>query len=119
MQTGLGAGSAMATPVTSLVAFALGCRVVALMSGAFVCLVLPGLAVALTPTLLGATLFAFGAALGTLDVAINVQAVIVKRDSGGSLMSGFHGLFSVAGFIGAGLMAFEVMGWFESCRMTR
>jgi fucose permease len=36
---------------------------------------------------------------------MNVQAVIVERESGGSLMSGFHGLFSVGGFIGAGLMA--------------
>ncbi|USX26558.1 MFS transporter [Oxalobacteraceae bacterium OTU3CINTB1] len=101
----LGAGSLMAMPVTGLLASRFGCRVVVLVSGAFVCLVLPGLAVAPTPMLLGATLFAFGAALGTLDVAMNVQAVIVERESGGSLMSGFHGLFSVGGFIGAGLMA--------------
>jgi fucose permease len=101
----LGAGSLMAMPVTGLLASRFGCRIVVLVSGAFVCLVLPGLAVAPTPMLLGATLFAFGAALGTLDVAMNVQAVIVERESGGSLMSGFHGLFSVGGFIGAGLMA--------------
>lgn len=101
----LGAGSLMAMPVTGMLASRFGCRVVVLASGAFVCLVLPGLAIAPTPMLLGATLFAFGAALGTLDVAMNVQAVIVERESGGSLMSGFHGLFSVGGFIGAGLMA--------------
>ena len=101
----LGAGSLMAMPVTGMLASRFGCRVVVLVSGAFVCLVLPALAVAPTPMLLGATLFAFGAALGTLDVAMNVQAVIVERESGGALMSGFHGLFSVGGFIGAGLMA--------------
>jgi len=101
----LGAGSLMAMPVTGLLASRFGCRIVVLASGAFVCLVLPGLAMAPTPMLLGATLFAFGAALGTLDVAMNVQAVIVERESGGALMSGFHGLFSVGGFIGAGLMA--------------
>jgi len=101
----LGAGSLMAMPVTGMLASRFGCRVVVLVSGAFVCLVLPGLAIAPTPMLLGATLFAFGAALGTLDVAMNVQAVIVERESGGALMSGFHGLFSVGGFIGAGLMA--------------
>ena len=101
----LGAGSLMAMPVTGLLASRFGCRVVVLVSGAFVCVVLPGLAMAPTPMLLGATLFAFGAALGTLDVAMNVQAVIVERESGGALMSGFHGLFSVGGFIGAGLMA--------------
>jgi fucose permease len=101
----LGAGSLMAMPVTGLLASRFGCRVVVLVSGAFVCMVLPGLAIAPTPMLLGATLFTFGAALGTLDVAMNVQAVIVERESGGALMSGFHGLFSVGGFIGAGLMA--------------
>ena len=101
----LGAGSLMAMPVTGMLASRFGCRPVVLASGAFVCLVLPGLAFAPTPLLLGATLFAFGAALGTLDVAMNVQAVIVERESGGALMSGFHGLFSVGGFIGAGLMA--------------
>ena len=101
----LGAGSLMAMPVTGLLASRFGCRLVVLVSGACVCLVLPGLALAPTPMLLGATLFAFGAALGTLDVAMNVQAVIVERESGGALMSGFHGLFSVGGFIGAGLMA--------------
>lgn len=101
----LGAGSLMAMPVTGLLASRFGCRIVVLVSGTFVCLVLPGLAMAPTPMLLGATLFAFGAALGTLDVAMNVQAVIVERESGGALMSGFHGLFSVGGFIGAGLMA--------------
>jgi predicted MFS family arabinose efflux permease len=55
--------------------------------------------------LLGLSVFAFGAALGTLDVAMNIQAVIVERESGGALMSGFHGLFSVGGFVGAGSMA--------------
>jgi fucose permease len=84
---------------------ALGCRLVVLLSGAFTCLFVPGLAFADTALLLGATLFAVGASIGTLDVAMNVQAVIVERESGGSLMSGFHGLFSVGGFIGAGLMA--------------
>jgi MFS family permease len=101
----LGAGSLLAMPVTGVLAARFGCRLVVLASGALVCLVLPGLAFAPTPLLLGCTLFAFGAAIGTLDVAMNVQAVIVERESGGSLMSGFHGLFSVGGFIGAGLMA--------------
>jgi MFS family permease len=106
----LGAGSLMAMPVTGLLTSRYGCRLVVLISGAFTCLLLPGLAYAPTPALLGATLFAVGAAIGTLDVSMNVQAVIVERESGGSLMSGFHGLFSVGGFIGAGLMALMLWG---------
>ncbi|MRX08417.1 MFS transporter [Pseudoduganella sp. FT25W] len=101
----LGGGSLVAMPVTGLLTSRYGCRLVVLISGAFTCLFVPFLAYASTPLLLGATLFAVGASIGTLDVAMNVQAVIVERASGGSLMSGFHGLFSVGGFIGAGLMA--------------
>src|SRR5476649_2806378 len=71
---------------------------------------LPGLACAPSAALLAVNLFLFGAAIGTLDVAMNVQAVIVERDSGGALMSGFHGLFSVGGFVGAGSMALMLWG---------
>jgi hypothetical protein len=46
----------------------------------------------------------FGAAIGTLDVSMNIQAVIIEKKHGSPLMSGFHGLFSVGGFIGAGGM---------------
>lgn len=101
----LGAGSLMAMPAIGLLTSRCGCRLVMLVAGVCLCLVLPMLALAPTPLWLGVTLFAFGAALGALDVAMNVQAVIVERESGGSLMSGFHGLFSVGGFAGAGLMA--------------
>jgi predicted MFS family arabinose efflux permease len=101
----LGAGSLLAMPVTGMLSARLGCRPVMLWSGALACLVLPCLSLASTPWQLGITLFLFGAAIGTLDVAMNVQAVIVEKASGGSLMSGFHGLFSVGGFLGAGGMS--------------
>ncbi|MET0266683.1 MAG: MFS transporter [Duganella sp.] len=101
----LGAGSLMAMPAIGLLTSRCGCRLVMLVAGVCLCLVLPMLALAPTPLWLGVALFVFGAALGALDVAMNVQAVIVERESGGALMSGFHGLFSVGGFAGAGLMA--------------
>jgi fucose permease len=53
------------------------------------------------PTLACALLM-LGAGIGTLDVAMNIQAVIVEKASGRSLMSGFHGLYSVGGIAGAG-----------------
>ncbi|KQQ47533.1 MFS transporter [Duganella sp. Leaf126] len=106
----LGAGSLMAMPAIGLLTSRFGCRIVMLVSGLCVCLIMPALAFAPTPLTLGATLFGFGASLGALDVSMNVQAVIVERESGGRLMSGFHGLFSVGGFVGAGLMA--AMLWF-------
>ncbi|NYS35630.1 MFS transporter, partial [Streptococcus danieliae] len=44
-------------------------------------------------------------AMGTFDVAINIQAVIIEKANGGAMMSGFHALFSVGGFAGAACMA--------------
>jgi predicted MFS family arabinose efflux permease len=101
----LGIGSLAAMPLTGLLASRFGCRPVILISGAAGCLVLPLLALAPTPLLQGLALLVFGAAIGALDVAMNIQAVIVEKEQGGALMSGFHGLFSVGGFAGAGGMA--------------
>ncbi len=47
-------------------------------------------------------LFFFGAGIGALDCTMNIQAIIVERDSGRTMMSGFHGLFSLGGVAGAG-----------------
>ncbi|MTW11629.1 MFS transporter [Pseudoduganella eburnea] len=101
----LGLGSLAAMPVTGALAARFGCRKVILWSALVVCLALPGLALAPTPPMLGVILFIFGAAIGTMDVAMNVQAVMVEKASGGALMSGFHGMFSLGGFAGAGSMA--------------
>jgi predicted MFS family arabinose efflux permease len=101
----LGIGSLIAMPVTGVLAARFGCRPVILWAGALTCLALPALSIAPTPLLLAVTLFLFGAAIGTLDVAMNIQAVVIEKNQGGALMSGFHGLFSVGGFVGAGGMA--------------
>lgn len=54
------------------------------------------------------SLFAFGLVHGTLDVAMNANAVEVERAMGRPLMSSFHAVFSIGGFAGAavgGLLA--------------
>jgi MFS family permease len=101
----LGVGSLLAMPVTGMLASRFGCRPVILSAGVIACLVLPMLSILASPLLQAATLAVFGAAIGTLDVAMNIQAVIVEKAQGGALMSGFHGHFSVGGFIGAGGMS--------------
>jgi MFS family permease len=100
----LGMGSIVAMPTTGMLASRFGCRIIILSSGGIACLVLPFLAMASSPFLIASALFVFGAAIGTLDVSMNIQAVMVEKTHGGALMSGFHGLFSVGGFIGAGGM---------------
>jgi predicted MFS family arabinose efflux permease len=101
----LGFGSIVAMPITGMLASRFGCRPVIMLSGLLACVVLPLLAIAPNPLLLAIAVFLFGAALGTLDVSMNVQAVIVERDSGTALMSGFHALYSLGGIAGAGGMA--------------
>ena len=44
----------------------------------------------------------FGAGIGSFDCVMNIQAILVERASGRSMMSGFHGLFSLGGLAGAG-----------------
>ena len=43
----------------------------------------------------------FGAAGGTLDVAMNAQGVVVQERYGRSIMSGLHGVWSLGGLTGA------------------
>lgn len=100
----LGIGSLLAMPVTGMLAARYGCRRVVMLSGLGCCAVFPFLAMAPNASWLALTLFLFGASIGTLDVAMNIQAVIIEKDHGGALMSGFHGMFSVGGIAGAGGM---------------
>ncbi len=98
----LGVGSVIAMPIAGLLALRLGSRPLILSSAIVMALALPVLAFPVGPVLLAAGLFAFGASLGSLDVAMNVHAVQVESASGRPLMSGFHGLYSAGGFAGAG-----------------
>ena len=101
----LGVGSLIAMPIAGKLTSRFGCRLVILSSGVIASLVLPFLAIAPIPLLLAIALLLFGAAIGTLDVSMNIQAVMIEKKQGVPLMSGFHGLYSVGCFIGAGGMA--------------
>ena len=87
------------TDVRSSAGITLGAGVTGCWLG--VSVALPLLAVASTPLTLGLALFVFGGALGSLDVAMNIHAVEVEKAAKKPLMSGFHGLYSVGGFIGS------------------
>jgi predicted MFS family arabinose efflux permease len=64
-------------------------------------LVLP--AIAFDLPVLAVCLFAFGAVHGTLNVAMNVNAVEVQRAWGGPIISSCHAVYSAGGFLGAGI----------------
>jgi MFS family permease len=101
----LGIGSIVTMPFSGAFVARFGCRRVIIVAALVVAAALPLLATASAFALLVVTLMIFGGGIGTLDVAMNVQAIIVERASGRSMMSGFHGLFSLGGIAGAGGMA--------------
>lgn len=96
-----GAGALAAMPLAGLAAHHLGTRTITLAGGLLFCLALPLLALAPGVASLAAALAMFGAALGTVDIAMNAQAVVVERASTRPLMSGFHGMYSLGGLLGA------------------
>lgn len=97
----LGVGSIIAMPVAGALAARFGCRRVLTVGTLLIALSLPLLATVSGMAALVATLFVFGAGLGAVDSTANLQAVIVERASGKTMMSGFHGLFSLGGILGA------------------
>ncbi|QGA51148.1 MFS transporter [Pseudomonas brassicacearum] len=97
----LGVGSILAMPISGALASRFGCRRVLSGGTILICLALPLLATMTSLPWLVAALFLFGAGLGTVDSTVNLQAVIVERASGKTMMSGFHGMFSLGGIIGA------------------
>jgi MFS family permease len=100
----LGAGSVIAMPLAGALSTRFGSKPIVLAGGIGLAVILPILGVAASPEFMGLALFLFGASLGSLDVAMNLHAVDVERDAGTPMMSGFHALFSIGGFVGSGIM---------------
>ncbi|WP_442504120.1 MFS transporter [Marinivivus vitaminiproducens] len=101
----LGLGSLIGMPLTGVLVARYGCRAVILPAGVLACASLLCLASVPTAAALAVSLLLYGAAIGILDVAMNIQAVIVEKAERRPLMSGFHALFSVGGIVGAGGMS--------------
>ncbi len=100
-----GGGSMLSMPAIGWLAGRYGNRRVIGAAGFLMCLALPVLALVSTLPLLAVGLLYFGAMLGAVDVAMNAHAVDVERLQGRAMMSGFHGLFSVGGLVGAAGMS--------------
>lgn len=97
----LGAGSIPAMPLAGALAAKFGCRTMIFVTSLVMASALPFLAIGTSFPVLAIALLVFGAGVGALDVVMNIQAVIVERASGKTLMSGFHGMFSLGGIVGA------------------
>lgn len=100
----LGLGSLLSMPLAGMLAARHGCRPVMLATVVMMVLMLPLLAVASTPLSIGVVLLVFGAGIGAMDCVMNIQAVVVERESGRAMMSGFHAFYSIGALTGAALV---------------
>lgn len=95
-----GIGSMLAMPLTGMLIQKMGGRLIIAVTLAVFIVVLPLLAMLPTTWALGISLFAFGAAAGSLGVTINLQAVMVEKQYAKNMMSSFHGMCSLGGLLG-------------------
>ena len=70
--------------------------------------VLPAMIFAPDIKTLAIAMMAFGAIAGTMDVAMNANAVEVERGLGRAIMSSSHGFWSLGGFLGGSLGGFAI-----------
>lgn len=100
----IGIGSLVVMPLTGGLTARMGSRTVIVGAGLGLALAMPFMALGASVPLMAVSLLLFGAALGAMDVAMNIHAVEVERGSTAPLMSGFHALFSIGGFAGSGTL---------------
>ena len=98
----LGLGAIVAMPLTGYLSARTGARAMILLGGFGLVAFLPLVVIAPTVWTLGLALAVFGAALGTIDVAMNIHAAEVETRAARPMMSGFHAMWSVGGILGAG-----------------
>ncbi len=97
----IGIGSLTWMPLSGLLVTRYGIRPVVLSSVASLLVALSGMAMTESIWLLALALFFFGGSLGVIDVVLNIQGVMIERDTGKRHMSNFHGMFSLGSICGA------------------
>ena len=100
----MGIGSIIAIPLAGALAARVGCRSVLIVPTAVLCVALPLLIVVPGVAAFACVLAVFGASIGSADCVMNIQAFLVERASGRAMISGFRGLFSGGGIVGAGVV---------------
>ena len=104
----IGIGSLLTMPLSGAAAVRFGCRKTLSVAATVFALFLLVLCQVDNMVLAAVSLLVFGAMMGCIDVVINIQAVLVEKAAKRRLMSGMHALWSVGGFIGAGLFGIWV-----------
>lgn len=101
----IGIGAIIAMPLCGVLASKFGCRPVIVAGTLAMCIALVGLIGISNVWLILPALFLFGVGIAAVDIAMNIQAVVIEQRSGRTIMSGFHGCYSLGGMLGAGLVS--------------
>jgi MFS family permease len=99
----MAAGSVLALPLAGWLVSRFGSRCMTALVALGFCLMLPLPIISANVGLLALSLMLLGACNGALDVSMNAQAAAVERQYQRSIMSSFHGLFSLGGLAGAAI----------------
>lgn len=101
----LAAGAVGSMPVAGFLINRFGSAPVTRATGALFCLAFLLPVSAASPVTFILALAAFGITLGSMDVAMNAQALAFETDTRKPVMSFFHGTYSLGAMTGAGLAA--------------
>ncbi len=99
----IGIGSLVTMPLSGKLSSKYGCRAVMRFSSVVFSLLLLSLLFVSNIYMAVVLLLLFGAFMGSVDVVMNIAAVLVQEASGKRILSGMHAFYSIGGFAGAGL----------------
>ncbi|MDN3203297.1 MFS transporter [Algoriphagus sediminis] len=98
-------GSLIGLPIAGWLVHQYGSKVVITIGGIFYAVSLALVGWSPSPWVLVPILVFFGLLGNVMNIAVNTQAIALEDDVGKSIIATFHGLWSSAGFVGAGVGA--------------
>lgn len=105
---GLPIGSLIALPAAGFLVHRFGSRIVILMSGVGYLVFLPLIGFSPSVWMLVPVVMIYGMIGNMMNISLNTQALGLEDEYGKSILASFHGLWSLAGFTGAGIGALMI-----------
>lgn len=101
-------GSVIGLPIAGWAVHQFGSRIVIMVGAIAYALTLPLIGLAPSTWLLVPVLVFYGMLGNTMNISLNTQALNLEDEMGKSILASFHGLWSMAGFTGAGIGALMI-----------
>lgn len=105
---GMPLGSLIALPLAGWSVHKFGSRIVTLSAGVFYIAFLYFIGLSPSLFILAMVVVVFGMIGNILNIALNTHAIGIENEYQKNIMASFHGLWSLAGFTGAGIGAFSI-----------